>query len=176
MNSHLQEQLDQAEYELSLLHQANCGHPTYLAQLACIDERRDEKLHYEDTLLRYNLQALVNKTVAERGQHLTQFFQEVRDIRDDAIDKCYKELYTLQKERRRFGTEESSTMLYTNRRAELLQIQASYNMEVSILSGIAKHIGFPAAPELVRLGSTEIEQDLAAMEVCFVFSNRSNPV
>ncbi|KAF2674940.1 hypothetical protein BT63DRAFT_24632 [Microthyrium microscopicum] len=161
----LQEQIDQVDVELSLLQQPNSTHVAYLAQLACVDERRDEKIRHENALLKYNLQALVNKTIAERGQLLSQYFQDVREIRDNAIDRCYKEVYTLQKERRRYGMEESSTRLYSNRKPELMQEQQARNMEVSVLAGIAKHVGFPAAPEMSALSAHEIQRDLEAMEI-----------
>jgi Fe2+ transport system protein B len=165
MERHLQEQLEQVDRELELLQQASCTHPDYLAQLACVDERRDDKIKYENTLLKYQLGALLNKTVAERGQTFSQYFQEVRRLRDEALESCYRELYSLQKDRRRYGTEESATMLYTNRRAELLEIQSARNKEASILSGISRHVGFPAAPEMASLQSDEISRDLEAMEV-----------
>ena len=38
-------------------------------------------------------------------------------------------------------------------------------MEVQILSGIAKYIGFPAAPEVKGATSNETQQDLEAMGV-----------
>ena len=41
----------------------------------------------------------------------------------------------------------------------------AYNMEVQILSGIAKYIGFPAAPEVKGVASSELQQDLEAMGV-----------
>jgi hypothetical protein len=43
--------------------------------------------------------------------------------------------------------------------------QASYNLEVSILSGIAKHVGFPAAPTIEGARASEIDDDFKAMGV-----------
>jgi hypothetical protein len=163
----LQEQLEQIESEMSILREpSNCVHPDYLARLVCLDERRDEKLHYENTLLKFNLKALVTRTIAERGQLLSQYHQEIRETRDRSIDNCYKELYALQKDRRRYGTEESSITLFSTSRPEQLRAQAAYNMEVSILAGVSKHIGFPAAPEISPLSPSELQRDLEIMEVC----------
>ena len=47
----------------------------------------------------------------------------------------------------------------------------AYNMEVQILSGIAKYIGFPAAPEVKGAASSEMQQDLEAMGVSRFFFN-----
>ena len=51
------------------------------------------------------------------------------------------------------------------KRSEQIRQQAAYNLEVSILSGVAKHVGFPAAPELRAARPTEIDDDFRAMKV-----------
>jgi Sds3-like len=151
---------------LELLQNSTCIHPDFLAQLKSVDERRDDKIRYEDTLLGYNLQTLSIKTVAERGQFLSQYQQDARHIRDTALDNCYKELYALQKDRRRFGSDDTnSTMLYQPKRSDQILRQTSFNLEVSILAGIAKYVGFPAAPEMSALKSEETERDLQSMGV-----------
>lgn len=43
--------------------------------------------------------------------------------------------------------------------------QRAINKEVSLLSGIAKHIGFPAAPELLSLPASEVDEDLRRMGI-----------
>jgi hypothetical protein len=131
-----------------------------------VDERRDQKILYEDRLLAYNLENLTMRTVAERQQLHSQYFQEIRQIRDNAIKRCYQELYALQRDRWRFGSgEKSSLPLYNPKRADQLSRQTSYNMEVSLLSGIAKYVGFPAAPDMSALESDEIGHDLQLMGV-----------
>ena len=106
------------------------------------------------------------KTVAERKQLQSQYFQAVREIRDNALTKCYRNLYDLQKDRRRWGADDTDyTHLYNPKRAQQIQQQSAYNLEVSILSGVAKHVGFPAAPELETLQNADIDADLRAMKV-----------
>jgi hypothetical protein len=137
-----------------------------LAQLRCIDDYRDEKIRVETVNLRYKREALAIKTVAERTQLHSQFFQDVRKEKDDALEECYRNLYRLQKDRRRWGSDETNyNYLYTPKRSQQIQQQASYNLEVSILSGIAKHVGFPAAPDINGLPVADIESDFQAMTV-----------
>ena len=116
--------------------------------------------------MHYNLQALSVKTVAERGQFLSQYYQDIRHTRDEDLDNSYKELYALQKDRRQFGTDETNyAMIYNPKRPQQILQQMSFNLEVSILSGIAKHVGFPAAPEMSALTIQDADHDLQSMGV-----------
>lgn len=153
-------------HELHLLRQSSCRHPEFLAQLRCVDERRKERVHYENTLLRYKQKALGVRLRAERSQLHSQYFQEVREIRDKALERCGKFLYDIQKGRRRWGASESDyTYMYQPKRSRQLQQQASYNLEVSILSGVAKYVGFPAAPEMKGANPSEVDEDFRSMRV-----------
>jgi hypothetical protein len=134
--------------------------------IASVDLHRDQKLNHETTLLKYNLTALANTTVAERQQFHGQFYQEVRQIREDALEMCNQEFYTLQRERRRFGSRDKAVAgLYNPSRTEQIRWHTSYNLEASILAGIAQNVGFPAAPSLHKAGTEDIEQDLQTMGV-----------
>jgi hypothetical protein len=159
------EQLEQVEHELALLKEQDCQHTDYLAQLRCIDERRDRKLLYEHRLLELNLKNLATRIVAERQSAHSQYFQEVRQIRSDALSEAYKEFYALQRDRWRHGITNQAMPLYNPNRTHQIARQSSFNLEVSLLSGIATYVGFPAAPELRALSSDDISQDLQAMGV-----------
>ena len=111
--------------------------------------------------------ALRNKTVSERQQLHSQYIQETRDAREKAIDKCWENLYAIQKDRRRWNADEANyTHLFQSKRATQIAHQSSYNLEVSILSGVAKHVGFPAAPALEAVNTDDIDNDFKAMKVC----------
>jgi hypothetical protein len=156
--------LSQVNRDLDLLKRSI--HPEFLAQLRTIDQHRDEKIRYEDQIFRYKQEALRNKTVAERTQLHSQFFQAVRECRDQALEKCYKDMYALQKDRRHWGADETNyNFLYNPNRSKRIQQQSAYNLEVSILSGVAKHVGFPAAPDINGLQISDIESDFLAMTV-----------
>jgi hypothetical protein len=134
--------------------------------MKCIDERRDQKTLYEDRLLAYNLGNLTLRTTAERQQLHSQYFQEIRQIRDDAIKACYQELFSLQRDRWRFGSADKASLpLYNPKRSDQLLRQTAYNMEVSLLSGIARYVGFPGAPDMTELAQNEIGRDLQLMGV-----------
>jgi hypothetical protein len=161
---HLNEQLIQVNRDLELLR--HNIHPEFLAQLRSIDQRRDEKIRYEDVLLHEKQKSLRIKTVAERDQLHSQLFQAVRECRDSALERCYKDMYALQKDRRHWGADETNyNFLYNAKRSQQIQQQTGYNLEVSILSGVAKHVGFPAAPNINGLQTLDIENDFQAMTV-----------
>jgi hypothetical protein len=51
------------------------------------------------------------------------------------------------------------------KRSDQIRHQTAYNLEVSILSGVAKYVGFPAAPDISTARSTDVDDDLRAMKV-----------
>lgn len=161
------EQIAQCERELEMLRQPNCIHPEYLNMVKCIDERRAEKITQEKTLLAYKMKGLEIRTIAERQQLHSQYIQEVREIRESTLSECNKQVYELQRGRRQLGNVEEVdySFKFPEKRSEQIRQQAAYNLEVSILSGIAKHVGFPAAPEMGVARPSDIEDDLRAMKV-----------
>lgn len=161
------ENIEKLTRELEMLKQPDCRHPEYLAMLRCVDERRDDKIHFETTLFNYKLDCLKNKTVAERHQWHSQYFQTVRDLRDKHLMLCNQRFYQLQKERRNLGSDEFDyTYYFPTKRSTQIQQQTAYNLEVSVLSGVAKYVGFPAAPEIIPVRNNELEEDFRAMKVC----------
>lgn len=149
-----------------MLDQPNPTHPEFVAMMRVIDRRRDEKIEYEETLLRYKLITLQKKSIAEKAQIHTQYMQTAREIRERTLEKLHKESYQLQRERRNAeGDVSDYAYNFPTKRSQQITNQTAYNTEVSILSGIAKHVGFPAAPPLSALRSSEIEEDLQSMGV-----------
>lgn len=165
----MNEQINNINKELELLHQPDGRHPEYLAMLQCIDERRENKIQHEHVLKRYRMQSLRIKVVAERSQLQSQFLQDVRQAREKALEDGYRHFYALQRDRRRWGADETNhTYMFPTDRKIQVQQQTAYNLEVSILSGVAKYVGFPAAPDINGLNDVEIEDDLKAMKVCLL--------
>jgi len=143
-------------------------HPEYLAQLQAVTQRRDTKIRQEHALQYYETQALVNQTLVERAQMHSQFYQEAREARDNHLDALGKKWYDIQKERRsQLQPDQAGTYTYkfpTNF-ADQIRNQRNYNQEVSLLSGIQKYRGFPAAPDIDACRPSELDDDLQAMKV-----------
>lgn len=156
-----------AEEELAQLRQTEPSHPLYIRNLQSISERRDTKIQQEMRLLQYKKQALRNLTLGNRSQLLSQYLQEAREIREDILYNLGKQWYDIQKERRGAQAEElvQYTQKFPTKRSEQVRQQAKYNTEVSILSGVAKYVGFPAAPEISSVRANELEDDLKAMKI-----------
>ncbi|KAF1811323.1 hypothetical protein P152DRAFT_69456 [Eremomyces bilateralis CBS 781.70] len=164
---HLNEQINHINKELELLNEPDCQHSEYLAMLQCIDERRTNKVQHEHIHKRYRMQTLRIKVVGERSQLQSQLLQDLRVAREKALEDGYKYFHALQRDRRRFGADDTNYMhMFPTKRSTQVEQQTAYNLEVSILSGIAKHVGFPAAPDMKGLDDAEIESDLQAMKVC----------
>ncbi|THX38644.1 hypothetical protein D6D10_04906 [Aureobasidium pullulans] len=161
------ERLASAEAELEQLNLPNATHPDFLAMLQCITARRDTKIQQEFTLHRYKLGTLRNQVLAERAQLHTQYFQEARELRDSLLEQLGKQWYDIQKERRQFQADQQDNYSYKfpTKRSDQVRNQEKYNREVSILSGMAKYRGFPAAPDIHGARTNELDDDFKAMQI-----------
>lgn len=149
-----------------MLRQPDCIHPEYLAMVQCVNERRAEKLVYERRLFDYKQKCLNTRTVAERHQLHSQYFQTVREIREKYISECNQRIYQLQRGRRQLGVEEIDYAYhFPEKRSQQIHHQTAYNLEVSVLSGVAKYVGFPAAPDITPARPTDVDDDLRAMKI-----------
>ena len=149
-----------------MLTKPNPTHPEFLRQLECVQRHRDAKIHYEETLYRYRVKSLMNKSLAERAQTHSTFFQRVRDTREKHSSTISKQFYAIQHDR--FKTEEISphqSIPFPTRRSQQIAHQTAYNQEVSVMAGVAKYVGFPAAPSLAAARPSEIDEDLEKMGV-----------
>ncbi len=134
-----------------------------------IDQRRDQKLKYEQNLIKYKLQTLQRESIANKAQAHSQYMQTAREIRDSSLEKLNKEFYQLQRERRSVDGDVPDYMYeFSTQRSQQIKHQTAYNAEISILSGFAKYVGFPAAPEISKAKPKEVEDDLRSMGVSHV--------
>ncbi len=149
-----------------MLHEPIPSHPEVAAMMDVVDRHYEEKVQYAQTKLRYDLMTLQKKSVAEKAQMHGQFMQTARDVREKSLEKLHKESYQLQRERRSADVDvQIYSYHFSTRRSVQITNQTAYNTEVSIISGIAKYVGFPAAPVLSSLKPREIEDDLQVMGV-----------
>lgn len=156
------------EKEMKLLevpvHQ--CKHPDFLARRTAIDGRRDEKIKHEDILRNYKVEQEGIKLVAGRQQIGSQYFQSVRHLRDAMLEECNKHLHAIQRDRRRWGADETNHLrMFLPDRRQQIKYQTKYNKEVSILAGVAKYHGMPAAPVMKQLNKEFAEDDFRGMGV-----------
>jgi hypothetical protein len=152
--------------ELQQLAEPEPSHPEFLRQLEAVRKYRDEKFETEQKLLVYRIGALKNKSVAERSQIHSQYFQEVRDMREKHLERLSEHFYRIQRERFKSDAPiPSYSIPFVTKRSKQIIHQTAYNKEVSILSGIAKYVGFPAAPELAKSSQAELDEDLQKMGV-----------
>ncbi|EME48699.1 hypothetical protein DOTSEDRAFT_67664 [Dothistroma septosporum NZE10] len=161
------EKLAAVNAELDMLNQADCKHPEYLRQMACVDARRDKQMREAKAFYNFKSQSLKRTTLGERSQLHSQYFQWARDCREEVMHNLGEDWYNIQKERRQSSQEEDEKYIYkfpTKKSAQIKQ-QAKYNQEVSVLSGVAKYVGFPAAPEIAGAEGAALEDDLRNMKI-----------
>ena len=153
--------------ELAQLAENRPSHPELLKQLEVVQNYRDDKFGVEQKLLVYKIGALKNKSVAERSQIHSQYYQTVRDLREKHLERLSEHFYRIQRDRFKSDTPMPCYAIpFPEKKSKQIVHQTSYNKEVSILSGVAKYVGFPAAPELAQSQNKELEDDLQKMGVC----------
>lgn len=147
----------------------NPTHPEYLRQMESVKRHRDTKTHFENTLFQYRVKSLLNKSSAERAQTHSTYFQRIRDTREKHSSAVSRQFYAIQRDR--FKTEDISpnqSIPFPTRRSQQIVHQAAYNQEVSVMAGVAKYVGFPAAPTLSGARPTELDEDLDRIGVSIV--------
>ncbi|KAI9662142.1 MAG: hypothetical protein M1831_002838 [Alyxoria varia] len=160
------ERLAMLDEELESLKNPNTAHPVFLEMRQAIDARRDDKIQLENVWYNYRNKALEQKTVAERTVIHSQSFQSVRDLREKHLASLNEQFAAIQRDRKqKRDTEPQYSHLFNPKRSDQILNQQAYNKEVSLLSGIAKHKGFPAAPKLAGATPSDIEEDLKRMRV-----------
>jgi hypothetical protein len=158
------ERIAAINHELQQLAEPVPSHPELLKQLEVVRRYRDEKFETEQKLLVHKIGALKTKSLAERDQIHSAYFQTIRDIRELHLERLSEHFYRIQRERFRSDqTTPNYAIPFATRRSKQITQQTAYNKEVSILSGVAKYVGFPAAPDLAQSSAKELEDDLTKM-------------
>ena len=161
------ERLATMNAELSMLAQPDCQHPEYLRQVACVNARREKQMREAQAFYHYRLTSIRQRTLGDRSQLQSQYHQHIREMRESVMYQLGEEWYNIQKERRQQHQEKDDAYIYkfpAKKSAQIRQ-QAKYNHEVSVLSGVAKYVGFPAAPDINGAEGDLLEDDLKAMKV-----------
>ncbi|KAI9746121.1 MAG: hypothetical protein M1818_000802 [Claussenomyces sp. TS43310] len=159
-----EERLAQLEREEAMLKSDSPTHPIYLEMMQSVDARRDQKLRIEARLTEYRLESIQREAVGKRTQILAQFYQEVREIREKKLEELGKQWYDIQHDRRGYGSHiEDFTIKFPTKRSKQVMHHNAFTKEVSLLAGISKYVGFPAAPAMSAATQTEIDQDLERM-------------
>lgn len=129
-------------------------------------------MKYESLLFSYRLESLNKRSHAERSQVNSTYFQRTRDVREKHLSHISALHYRIQQDR--FQNVEASpdyTIPFPMRRSQQISQQSAYNKEVSILSGVAKYVGFPAAPGMQPARPHECDEDFEKMGVSFSISS-----
>ena len=111
------------------------------------------------------MQAHERRAVAQRAQIWSQFYQAMREKREQALEKLNQQWYEVQSARRSAHSLPDYGLLFPKDPTQRVRNAIAYNTEVSTLAGLAKFEGFPAGPELRGASTAEIEADFGAIDV-----------
>ncbi|KAM0235620.1 hypothetical protein ACHAP5_009633 [Fusarium lateritium] len=139
-------------------------HPEYLNMKQCLDDRLERKLREINNEHGYRVKAHERRSVAQRAQIWGQYYQAVREKREKTLETLNQEWYDIQTARRSAHSLQDCGLLYPKDPGQRVRNAIAYNTEVSALATIAKYEGFPAGPEMTGATSSELEDDLAAIE------------
>ncbi|KAM3481274.1 hypothetical protein MY8738_004530 [Beauveria namnaoensis] len=139
-------------------------HREYLNMKQCLDDRLNQRLQQVNTEFDFQLKANERWAVAQRAQIWSQFFQAVREKREQTLESLNKQWYDVQTARRNAHSLQDYGILFPKDPTQRLRNAIAYNSEVSTLAGMAKYEGFPAGPEMKGASALELKSDLSAME------------
>ncbi|ODA78285.1 hypothetical protein RJ55_05666 [Drechmeria coniospora] len=159
------DRLQQLEEEERSLLADEPTHFDYLNMKKCIDDRLNRRLQEIETEYELQLKANERRTIAQRAQIWSQFFQAVRERREQALEKLNQQWYEVQSARRKAHSLPDYGLLFPKTPAERVRNAVAYNTEVSTLAGLAKYEGFPAGPELMGASTAEAEADFNSIAV-----------
>ena len=131
----------------------------------CLDERLETRLAEINKEHELTLEALDRVAAARRAQIWGQFYQDIREKREEYLDALNKEWYETQNARRSAHSVPDYGLLFPTNPTQRTRNAVAYNSEVSFLAGLAKHEGFPAMPAIRGANAMEVEDDLEAMKV-----------
>ncbi|EXK86721.1 hypothetical protein FOQG_09548 [Fusarium oxysporum f. sp. raphani 54005] len=159
------DRLERLEEEEQSLLASEPTHPEYLNMKQCLDDRLEQKLREINNEHEYRLKAHERRSVAQRAQIWGQYYQAVREKRERTLEALNQEWYDIQTARRSAHSLQDCGLLYPKDPAQRVRNAIAYNTEVSALATIAKYEGFPAGPEMTGATPSELEDDIAAIEV-----------
>ncbi|SPO00912.1 related to DEP1 protein, regulator of phospholipid metabolism [Cephalotrichum gorgonifer] len=139
-------------------------HAEYLNMKRCLDDLHEEKIRKINKEYEYVLNAHDEVAVSRRAMVWGQFYQGVRETRERLLSELNREWHDTQNARRHAHSAPDFAIMYPPTPAQRVRNAVAYNTEVSILSGIAKHVGFPAAPSMFGATMDEVEDDLDAIK------------
>ncbi|KAG5362324.1 Transcriptional regulatory protein [Yarrowia sp. C11] len=139
-------------------------HPELHAVYEHISKMREDKIKLAKTRRKYKLQCINNQTRASRVQIHQQFLKDQGDARSGLLLKTTEEWYRVNRERRAMDlmVPDYGYTIPESKSEQIHQRNAQVN-EISLLSGISKYVGFPAAPVISQATEDETAEDLTAL-------------
>lgn len=165
MCSLYKDRLEKLEREEQALTADEPYHAEYLNMKQCLDEMHEEKVRKINKEYDYTLTAHDEVAVSRRAMVWGQFYQGVREARLGMLSQLNQEWYDTQNARRHAHSSPEYALPFPSSPAQRVRNAVAYNTEVSILSGMAIHEGFPAAPTMQGIATGEVEDDLEAIKV-----------
>ncbi|KAK9373977.1 Sds3-like-domain-containing protein [Lipomyces chichibuensis] len=150
----------QAEIEMCL----DGTHPELATVYDELAEARDLRIKLADAHRKYRRRCIENQTRSYRTHIHQQLYKNNANLRAAMIQETTETWYKVNRERRAMDTVVPfyGYKIPEKRSVIFRQRQAQYN-EIALLTGIAKYIGFPAAPEIKSATADEVAEDMEAL-------------
>ncbi|KAF3938490.1 hypothetical protein ABW19_dt0205412 [Dactylella cylindrospora] len=158
----VEERVSEIDKEIAMVQDGT--HPELILMSQAIELHKKEKIDKANALRDYQLQTAEIERVANRAAVWSQYSQEIRELREQKFSEANKLWWSIHRERRAADTSVSDYVYkIPPLRTTQINHRTRYNAEVSLLSGIAKNVGFPAAPSIMGATADETRSDLEAM-------------
>ncbi|KAK9480605.1 Sds3-like-domain-containing protein [Lipomyces japonicus] len=139
-------------------------HPELASVYDQIGLNRHQKIRLAERHRHYRRICIQNQTKSYRDQIHQQFFKDRAELRTGLISDTTESWYKITRER--VALDEVAPFFgfrIPDKRSTIVRQRQAQYQEVAILTGIAKYIGFPAAPDVSTATSEEIAEDMDAI-------------
>ncbi|KAK6336379.1 Transcriptional regulatory protein, variant 2 [Orbilia brochopaga] len=160
----VEERVAEIDKEIAMVQDGT--HPELILMSQAIETHKKEKIERANILLNFQLETAEQERIANRSAIWSQYHQDIRETREKSFSDANKLWWAIHRERRAADTSVSD-YVYKIPKSVSTQVnhRSRYNAEVSLLSGIAKNVGFPAVPPMAAATTDEVRADLEAMGV-----------
>lgn len=159
-----EEKSHQLEKEIELVNSGE--HPNLNEKAEQNVTRHQKRIRLADALLVRKKAEIDIEFKAKRFAAFSQHAQDRQKLRAFLLSRTSAEWFQIHREKRILDMAVPDYgYMVSDRPAEQVKYRLEYEMEVSLLAGLKKYVGFPAAPPVSSATKEDIVADLGAMDI-----------
>lgn len=156
------ERLTQIEREIELAE--TCQHPLLIEKTRQNEQRHSGRIDRAQILYESRRSEAEVQFKARKFMAHSQFAQDRQKLRAKLLSKTSAEWFQIHREKRVLDiTVPEYGYIISERKSQQIKHRREREAEVSVLAGLKKSVGFPAAPSISIASTKEIESDLIEM-------------